>query len=775
MKTYWKSASSGDFANSANWTPFGPPGASDQAMLTAAGGAYQVLVGNNQTVLTIDINANATLDLDEPGVVFTAEDGTGAGANNGTIIVGNQTTFAVAGTINNNGTIGVFDNGGGTSILLLGDTTLNGGALTLSDSSGNSIIGGGTLTNAGNSDISGAGSIKVAVNNKATVLPSGSIIPVIDGSGDNNDLELDGVVTNTGELLGDGTGGLVLANTVNNIGGLVEADVGSGGPGFVELSAPGTIIGGTIESAGGTFVVDGNLDGGGTHPITLVGDISVEASDTAFTQGAFQNPHGSLDLESGSSLLLGFSNAPGIDTTFSGDDQIVLTNATIDLNALTHVGSTPLKLNNVNDIIFGTGTIGNLATPGSFVLNNEAQGIVEASGGTLTIYANVANAGVLNATGGTLALVENVVTGGTLSGAGTFTADDAVLDGSTAVLTNTSTIDMQALHGETKTLTLKGTINNTGTMELLTTETSGFPLSPGPLPIGSDLVIGATAKSTQVTLKGGGELTLDAYGNDYIIGDAGLPGGVATTLDNLSNIQGSGRIGDCGLTLKNGGSIDAEGSSLVIDTGARTVTNTGTLEGFNFSTLYVDSPLNNANGKLQADFGELVAAQGATGGTATLEASSTIEFGGPTTTAVVFSDNGSHSAALVLDDSVHFKGVISGFAKANISDEIDLNDINSATAQKVSFTGGVLTIKDGSGHTAQLHFSGTYTLASFNLNPDGHGGTVLTDPPSAPPPANAAVFGHYMAAAFAAGGASLSGLPAGSETFSQPLLASPHG
>ena len=80
---------------------------------------------------------------------------------------------------------------------------------------------------------------------------------------------------------------------------------------------------------------------------------------------------------------------------------------------------------------------------------------------------------------------------------------------------------------------------------------------------------------------------------------------------------------------------------------------------------------------------------------------------------------------------MHFKGIISGFDKVSTSETIDLLDIDSATAHKVSFTGGVLTIKDGLGHTAQLHFSGAYTINNFNLNDDGHGGTLLTDPPVA--------------------------------------------
>jgi hypothetical protein len=417
-----------------------------------------------------------------------------------------------------------------------------------------------------------------------------------------------------------------------------------------------------------------------------------------------------------------------LSTTTIDDGRIDLYQATIDLNPLTHAGTAPLKLNNVNDVISGSGTIGNSTTPGSFVLNNETKGTVAAENGTLSIYSNVTNAGVLEAFSGTLSLIGNVVAntgslqavsgevlnlesttirGGTLTGAGTFDAAYAVLDGSASALTNAGTIDMAIEYSnEARTLTLKGTINNTGTIELGTADTSGGSGGVPPLPIGSDLVIAPSGASNTVTLKGNGYIQLDAYGegNDYIIGDADSPGGVATTLYNLSNIEGSGRIGDGGLTLRNGGTIAADNDTgpLVIDTGARTVTNTGTLEAAALGgTLYIDSPLNNTGGKLVAYYNELDAAMGATGGTAMLESGGAIEFGGPTTTAVQFLDDLYHSRQLVLDDSVHFKGVISGFDsnKSNLNDSIDLLDIDSATAQKVSYTGGVLTIKDGQGHT----------------------------------------------------------------------------
>jgi hypothetical protein len=41
---------------------------------------------------------------------------------------------------------------------------------------------------------------------------------------------------------------------------------------------------------------------------------------------------------------------------------------------------------------------------------------------------------------------------------------------------------------------------------------------------------------------------------------------------------------------------------------------------------------------------------------------------------------------------------------------------------------GTLTISDGT-HVAILALIGTYTAGSFKTADDGHGGTLLTDPP----------------------------------------------
>ena len=138
-------------------------------MLTATGASYTVSVSNTQTVLTIDTSAYADLDI-QNNVTFTAEDGKGPGANNGIIHAEPGSTFEVAGTINNKGTIYLGNSsqsGSGTPytlMVLLGDTTLNGGALTIFRNG--EVTGGGTLTNTGASVISGSGEIDVAATTK---------------------------------------------------------------------------------------------------------------------------------------------------------------------------------------------------------------------------------------------------------------------------------------------------------------------------------------------------------------------------------------------------------------------------------------------------------------------------------------------------------------------------------------------------------------------------------------------------------------------------------
>jgi autotransporter passenger strand-loop-strand repeat protein len=91
------------------------------------------------------------------------------------------------------------------------------------------------------------------------------------------------------------------------------------------------------------------------------------------------------------------------------------------------------------------------------------------------------------------------------------------------------------------------------------------------------------------------------------------------------------------------------------------------------------------------------------------------------------------SGTLILDDSQHFSGLIAGLLTSGVQN-VDLVDINFATLT-LGYSGntssGVLSASDTAGHTALLNMIGNYTLGSFNTKAanDGHGGTLITDPP----------------------------------------------
>ncbi len=107
--------------------------------------------------------------------------------------------------------------------------------------------------------------------------------------------------------------------------------------------------------------------------------------------------------------------------------------------------------------------------------------------------------------------------------------------------------------------------------------------------------------------------------------------------------------------------------------------------------------------------------------------------GGTVSGAVTFSGGGE----LVLNDSVHFGGLVAGFG---VPDRLDLLDIpyvasgsGATTSGWTQLTSGAnasgtLTVSEG-GHVANITLLGQYTAANFHIQSDGLGGTLVTDPP----------------------------------------------
>jgi hypothetical protein len=119
----------------------------------------------------------------------------------------------------------------------------------------------------------------------------------------------------------------------------------------------------------------------------------------------------------------------------------------------------------------------------------------------------------------------------------------------------------------------------------------------------------------------------------------------------------------------------------------------------------------------------------AVGGIA-LTSGSSAELFGASSASVTFPSAG--SADLTLDDSSQFTGQISDFAK---QDQLDLADIGFGAHSSLAYHpgksgGGTLVVSDGI-HTANIALLGQYTASSFAAASDGHGGTLITDPPPA--------------------------------------------
>ena len=114
-------------------------------------------------------------------------------------------------------------------------------------------------------------------------------------------------------------------------------------------------------------------------------------------------------------------------------------------------------------------------------------------------------------------------------------------------------------------------------------------------------------------------------------------------------------------------------------------------------------------------------------GVATIGASATLELTAADSASVAFA---APTGMLKLDQASTFTGEIFNFTgngSLSGSDQIDLRTINYNSVHD-SYGTGVLTVTDGT-NIANLHFSGSYTLANFKFASDGSGGTIVYDPP----------------------------------------------
>ena len=227
--------------------------------------------------------------------------------------------------------------------------------------------------------------------------------------------------------------------------------------------------------------------------------------------------------------------------------------------------------------------------------------------------------------------------------------------------------------------------------------------------------------------------------NDTFVGE----NNVNNTYDFIGQNTGGPAPSDSFTGGSNGWNVailpDAESNySITTANGTTTLTNTGdpphagTLAVTNVQALAFNpaaDPSGNP-GTLQAtgDRLDILGPLPGGGEPITIGTGSTLELNTPDNGPVTFAGP---TGTLQLHVSSSLTGQISGFGA---QDGIDLADVSFGANTTLGYTpnnsstGGVLAVSDGT-HTANLALLGNYMASSFVIASDGHGGTLLTDPP----------------------------------------------
>jgi autotransporter passenger strand-loop-strand repeat protein len=275
-----------------------------------------------------------------------------------------------------------------------------------------------------------------------------------------------------------------------------------------------------------------------------------------------------------------------------------------------------------------------------------------------------------------------IVSGATVSNGGALIMSGGTLSGTTIVSSGGDIWNANVASGAT--LTLMG-----GAMVVGTPVIS----AGGTEQIGSGYLLNVSSGQTAtgiVVLSGGSE----------VVSAGGVESGTAISSGGSETVSSGGTARST--VVSSGGSATVLGGGIVsaatiISGGTEFISSGGTVSGATLS-----------GGTLEI----------ASGGTAT---GSTIGFSAA-------------GGTLILDDSQHFTsavGVISGFG---VPGSLDLSDISYDASNTLGFveaignTSGTLTVSDGT-HTATLTLLGQYVAANFTMQSDGHGGTLITDPP----------------------------------------------
>lgn len=601
-------------------------------------------------------------------------------SNAGSIVVNNNSQLTLSGPVSNTGAISLNASSGATTLAINNVALTGHGKLTLTDNAANLIDSGASGSNPATASITVGGAAdpgdKVSLTFDNPVVNNGQPITVsyVVQSGDavadiatglNNAIDGDSTLTGAGITATSGGGGII---TVSQPGAAANATVISGG-------VSGSLTIGSTPQAGDKITLTfansafANLPGNVTYTVQT-GDTpsSVAAALTAAING-----QAALAADHITAVSLGAN----ITVTEAGSVSSGTTLTSIVSGSVTATVSAPTAT--ANDTVSLTFTNSSLASPVvvtyTVAQNDTAAKIATGLIALINSNTDLAAAGLTAAT--------------TQNGAVISLIDSGISQAQT-------TITQSASDSANESITLSSANP--------TTDTATLPTPP--------TLIGETLN----------------------FGNGGFLSGGGSALTNIDNtISGAGTIGDTSMTLTNSvnGIINANGTN-ALQLNAGLLLNSGLIESTNPGGLVIgagDDVVN--NGTIAALVGVIDVQSTISGtGTAKISGAAQIKFEAANTHQNVVFAAGT-GEELLLTNSQTFSGNISGFTG---TDSIDLGDISfaanttTATYTANSNLGGTLVITDGT-HTTDLSIVGTYAQASFSIQSDGHGGTLVLDPP----------------------------------------------
>jgi hypothetical protein len=457
---------------------------------------------------------------------------------------------------------------------------------------------------------------------------------------------------------------------------------------------------------------EGAGDTGATATVNNEGTWTKSGRGTSSIDTIFNNT-GTVNVQSGTLNLA--AGGTDVDGSYQGAGTIQFSGGTRTLDAASSITATNVTFAARTTTVAGT---------------YDVAGITAVSGGTADLSGAVSDINTLNLSSGTLEIdsatgIINTLnqTGGLISGTGTATVTGATtITGGVESGSGTTVVQEGATIGTAGQATFNFGLDGGRTLQL-----GGSSLALG---TNTQFDLNAVNPNTGTSDPGSGILAIasGATFNDETMGSG---------LSILASNRGTSDNGSTA-AVDNQGTWEKTGSAATSTVNAM-FNNAGTVN-VESGTLNLASGITNT-GEVEANGGNLVIA-GALGGNALINGSSTLEFGGLSSTANVTFSPGS-TGTLRLDVAESYLGTIAGLSTGNFLDCADipyLSGFEPTYTPNSNNTGGELDIPFEivqNGNDAVLldipvNIIGQYTANQFVSVSDGHGGTLVHDPAPSP-------------------------------------------